>query len=121
MQSIRDGSRSARSAFLPPLSQMAMVAAGIANGGVVMRPYVVDRILKPDGYDPHEDGPDEYSRGSQPATAADLTAMMELAVRVGDRHGCPDPGHPRRRQDRYGGNRPARRERRLVHRVRSRR
>ena len=29
--------------------QMAMVAAAIANGGVVMQPYVVDRILRPDG------------------------------------------------------------------------
>ena len=29
--------------------QMAMVAAAIANGGVVMRPYVVERIVAPDG------------------------------------------------------------------------
>ena len=29
--------------------QMAMVAAGIANDGVVMEPYVVDRIVAPDG------------------------------------------------------------------------
>ena len=29
--------------------QMAMVAAAIGNGGVVMQPYVVDRILKPGG------------------------------------------------------------------------
>ena len=29
--------------------QMAMVVAGIANGGVVMRPYVVERITAPGG------------------------------------------------------------------------
>ena len=29
--------------------QMAMVAAGVANSGVVMKPYVVDRITAPDG------------------------------------------------------------------------
>ena len=29
--------------------QMAMVAATIANNGVVMKPYVVDRIVAPDG------------------------------------------------------------------------
>ncbi len=29
--------------------QMAMVAAGVANKGVVMRPYVVDRIEQPNG------------------------------------------------------------------------
>ena len=29
--------------------QMAMVAAAIANDGVVMKPYVVDRITAPDG------------------------------------------------------------------------
>ena len=29
--------------------QMAMVVAGIANGGTVMRPYVVDKITAPGG------------------------------------------------------------------------
>ena len=29
--------------------QMAMLAATIANDGVLMRPYVVDRIVAPDG------------------------------------------------------------------------
>ena len=29
--------------------QMAMVVAGIANGGTVMQPYVVDKITAPDG------------------------------------------------------------------------
>ena len=29
--------------------QMAMVAAGIANDGVVMQPYVVEKITAPDG------------------------------------------------------------------------
>ena len=29
--------------------QMAMVAATIANGGVLMRPYVVEQVTAPDG------------------------------------------------------------------------
>ena len=28
--------------------QMAMVSAGIANGGTVMRPYLVDAVLTPE-------------------------------------------------------------------------
>src|SRR4029453_744246 len=29
--------------------QMAMLAAGIANGGTVMKPYVIDRVTTPKG------------------------------------------------------------------------
>ena len=46
--------------------QMAMVAAGVANGGIVMRPFVVDRILKPDGSILTKTQPEELSPGSQP-------------------------------------------------------
>ena len=72
--------------------QMAMVAAGVANGGSVMRPFVVDRILKPDGSILTKTGPDEYSQAVSPTTAADLTAMMELVVESGTGTAAQIPG-----------------------------
>ena len=47
--------------------QMAMVAAGVANGGIVMEPYVVDRILKPDGEILTQDAARRILAGDQPA------------------------------------------------------
>jgi len=72
--------------------QMAMVAAGIANGGLVMEPFVVDRILKPGGEILTKTQPDELSEAVSPETAAQLTAMMELAVRSGTGTAAQIPG-----------------------------
>jgi peptidoglycan glycosyltransferase len=72
--------------------QMAMVAAGVANGGVVMEPYVVDRILKPDGEILSKTQPDELSEAVSAQTAAQLTAMMELAVASGTGTAAQIPG-----------------------------
>jgi peptidoglycan glycosyltransferase len=63
--------------------QMAMVAAGVANGGVVMEPYVVDRVVAPDGDIVTKTSPDELSEATSAQTAAQLAAMMELAVESG--------------------------------------
>lgn len=72
--------------------QMAMVAAGIANDGVVMRPFVVDRILTPDGEILTTTGREEYRVAIQPETAAELAAMMELAVQSGTGTAAQIPG-----------------------------
>jgi peptidoglycan glycosyltransferase len=72
--------------------QMAMVAAGIANGGTVMNPRVVDRILEPDGSILSESASDELSEAVSPQTAAELTAMMELAVQSGTGTAAQLPG-----------------------------
>jgi len=72
--------------------QMAMVAAGIANDGVVMEPHVVDRILEPDGGILTQTTPDELSEAVSPQTAAELTAMMELAVASGTGTAAQIPG-----------------------------
>ncbi len=74
--------------------QMAMVAAGVANGGSVMRPFVVDRILKPDGSILSKTAPDRFSQAISPATAADLTAMMQLVVESGTGTAAQIPGIP---------------------------
>lgn len=72
--------------------QMAMVAAGVANGGVVMAPHVVDRILEPDGSVLTKTAPEELGRAVAAGTAADLTAMMELAVESGTGTAARIPG-----------------------------
>jgi penicillin-binding protein A len=69
-----------------------MVAAGIANGGTVMNPRVVDRILEPDGSILSESASDELSEAVSPQTAAELTAMMELAVQSGTGTAAQLPG-----------------------------
>jgi peptidoglycan glycosyltransferase len=63
--------------------QMAMVTAGIANGGVVMRPYVVERITTPGGGTVRRTNPDVLSKAVSPETAATLTQMMEKVVQSG--------------------------------------
>ena len=63
--------------------QMAMVAAAIANDGVVMRPHVVDRIVAPDGAIVQRTKPDELGRAVKPETARAVAAMMREAVEGG--------------------------------------
>jgi penicillin-binding protein A len=63
--------------------QMAMVAAGIANDGVVMRPHVVERIVAPDGRTVRRTRPDELSRAVGRDTAAEIQDMMLRVVQGG--------------------------------------
>ncbi len=63
--------------------QMAMVAAGIANGGEVMRPYLVKEVQAPDLSRLDLAEPSVLSRAVSSAVAAQLTAMMELVVTNG--------------------------------------
>src|SRR5690606_41713231 len=57
-----------RSNHMTPL-QMAMVAAGIANGGTVMKPYLVNKILGPDGSEIDVTRPEELSEAVSPEVA----------------------------------------------------
>ena len=72
--------------------QMAMVAATVANGGVVMRPHVVDRIVAPDKTVISRTKPEEIRRAIKPQTAAELTTMMESVVRGGTGTSAQIPG-----------------------------
>jgi peptidoglycan glycosyltransferase len=72
--------------------QMAMVAATVANGGIVMRPYVVDRIVSPRGSVVVKTRPDELGRAIKPETAAALTTMMEAVVTGGTGTAAQIPG-----------------------------
>lgn len=63
--------------------QMAMVTAAIANDGIVMKPYLVARILSPSGSIVTRSKPDEIRRAISPKTAKALAHMMEAVVASG--------------------------------------
>ena len=63
--------------------QMAMVAGTIGNGGILMRPYVVDKIVSPERQDAQRTKPTKIRRAVSPATARDVSAMMVRAVQAG--------------------------------------
>ena len=74
--------------------QMAMVAAGVANGGVVMAPTVVERIVAADGTVVARERPRVYRRAVSAHTAAELTAMMRKVVESGTGTAARIPGVP---------------------------
>jgi len=63
--------------------QMAMVAAGVANDGEVMRPYLVQEVQAPDLSVVRSARPDELSQAVSSDVAEQLTKMMELVVEDG--------------------------------------
>ena len=72
--------------------QMAMVAAGIANDGVVMRPYVVDRIVSPKGKVVTRTKPAELRRAVSTDTARKVQEMMLAVVANGTGTRAQVPG-----------------------------
>lgn len=56
--------------------QMAMVTAGIANGGTVMKPYLVDEVRSPDLDVLDKANPEPYRNAVSSSVARDLTQMM---------------------------------------------
>ena len=56
--------------------QMAMVASGIANGGTVMKPYLVDEIRSPNLDVLDKANPEPYRSATSPSVSRDLTQMM---------------------------------------------
>ncbi|WP_062290486.1 peptidoglycan D,D-transpeptidase FtsI family protein [Demequina phytophila] len=63
--------------------QMAMVAAGIANDGVLMRPYLVDNVRDADLRVIEEYEPEEMSTPMTRSDANELTDMMVAVVQSG--------------------------------------
>ncbi|MPZ60694.1 MAG: penicillin-binding protein 2 [Propionibacteriales bacterium] len=56
--------------------QMAMVAAGIANDGLVMKPYLISELRSPDLDTVEEADPQELSEAVTPEVAEQLQQMM---------------------------------------------
>nr|WP_269329905.1 penicillin-binding protein 2 [Kineosporia babensis] len=63
--------------------QVAMLSAGVANDGVVMRPNLVKRIFSADGKTVSERSPEELSEAVTSDVADQLTEMMTATVREG--------------------------------------
>ncbi|TXL90927.1 penicillin-binding transpeptidase domain-containing protein [Streptomyces sp. IB2014 016-6] len=63
--------------------QMAMVAAAVANGGDLRRPYLVDRTLAADGDVVSRTGAHSYHRAMSPSTAYRLRQLMVEVVDTG--------------------------------------
>jgi peptidoglycan glycosyltransferase len=72
--------------------QMAMVASTIGNGGVVPRPYVVQKIVAHDGTTIRNTHPASLGRAIKPETAAELTQMMVTVTEGGTGNAAAIPG-----------------------------
>ena len=72
--------------------QMAMVASTVANGGVVPRPYLVQKVIGPDGSTIKNTRPRNMGRAIKPETAAELNQMMQLVVTGGTGKAAAIPG-----------------------------
>ena len=72
--------------------QMAMVVGAIGNGGIVMRPHVIDHITSPEGKLLTATRREELGPAIKPETAAKLTEMMEQAVSRGTGGNARIPG-----------------------------
>jgi penicillin-binding protein A len=62
---------------------MALVAAGIANDGEIMRPHLVASLAEPDGETVRETRPSAWRRGTGSEAANQTAAMMVYAVENG--------------------------------------
>ena len=63
--------------------QTVAAMAAIANGGVLLRPYLVEKIVAPDGTVLVENKRSEVRRVLRPETARAVTAMLEEVVHKG--------------------------------------
>jgi len=73
--------------------QMAMVTAGIANGGTVMKPYLVDEVRSPDLDVLDKTNPEPFrSEAVSSSVARDLTQMMIETVDTGTATPAQIPG-----------------------------
>ena len=63
--------------------QMATVAQTVGNGGTRMKPYLVAKVIDPDGRTVSETRPEEVEQVISEDAAAELTTMMRDVVREG--------------------------------------
>jgi penicillin-binding protein A len=72
--------------------QMAMTAAAVANGGSVMKPFVVDRVVAPDGAIVTRTKPERLGQAIRGDHARQLAEMMERVVSGGTGTAASLPG-----------------------------
>ena len=73
--------------------QMAMVAGAIGNGGKLMEPQVVDRIVSPKGKTIVKERPRLIRHAVSPGTAKAVAKMMRLVVERGTGTAAQIPGY----------------------------
>ena len=99
--------------------QMALVAAGVANGGTIMKPHVMTSVRDSQGNEIRKYTPEKWLSPLSPENAATMRQDMLGVVQGGTATGLQIPGFRSGRQDRHG---PARHgaapEPRLDHRLR---
>jgi peptidoglycan glycosyltransferase len=72
--------------------QMAMVAAAVGDKGMVMKPYITDRVRKPDGSLLVEMKTAELRQAVKPEVADEIASMMESVVTGGTGTAAQIPG-----------------------------
>jgi penicillin-binding protein A len=73
--------------------QMAMVTAGIADHGVVMKPYLVDSLQSPTNFETLQSTtPEQLSQATSSSTAGEVTRMMVATVQKGTATPAAIPG-----------------------------
>jgi peptidoglycan glycosyltransferase len=72
--------------------QMAMTAAAVANGGSVMKPFVVDRVVASDGTIVSRGKPERLGQAIRGDHARQLAEMMERVVSGGTGTAASIPG-----------------------------
>lgn len=72
--------------------QMAMVVAGIANGGVVMKPYIVDEVLSAEYETLEKTDNTEFSEAVSPETAEGVKDLLVATVERGTASPAAIPG-----------------------------
>ncbi|WP_433370179.1 peptidoglycan D,D-transpeptidase FtsI family protein [Streptosporangium sp. CA-115845] len=80
-----------RSNQMTPL-QMAMIASGIANNGVVMKPYLVNKIADAEGGEIETADPEELDTAMSEDSARKLQEMMVNVVNKGTAGAAQIPG-----------------------------
>ena len=70
----------------------AMISAAVANHGILMKPYLVDRIVDPEGHVVQQTRPTILAQPIRPSTASAVTSMMELTFTEGTARHLQVPG-----------------------------
>jgi peptidoglycan glycosyltransferase len=91
LPSLAQSSIGQRNVRMTPL-QGAMIAAGVANNGRVMKPYLVKEITAPDLSPLDTTKPVEFSQATTPEVAAQLQQMMVGVVERGTGTAAQLPG-----------------------------
>jgi peptidoglycan glycosyltransferase len=79
------------SLLVTPL-RMAMLASSFANKGVIMKPYLVDKITDPDGTTIKSYSQEEWLTVTSPQLAEDISKMMVKVVESGTGKSASLPG-----------------------------